>query len=120
LNRREEARGFFGSSIAPTAAEEFFCSGEEGRDGRDPTAAGYDDDDVGGGNEEKSLIEGQRLRSSTRDWVFDESRSMLENRRALFHSAWSGCMPSKEYLGGSLWMGSAIHPLAEPRTWEGT
>ncbi|KAK4129193.1 hypothetical protein N657DRAFT_639765 [Parathielavia appendiculata] len=66
-------------TLAPTLEE--LCSddedvGEDGeRDGWD-TSDSNDDDD-----EEESLRRGRELRSSPHSWVYEESKSRLENRR---------------------------------------
>lgn len=62
----------FNSKLTPTAEE--LCSDDEDDD---------EDDE-----EDESLAQGQQLRNdSRRCWVYDESKSVLENRRPAFY--WS-------------------------------
>ena len=70
---RLEARGHFNLDLAPTAEETF--SG--------------DSEDSSEDEEDYSLVEGRQLRSSDRRWAYDESKTVLENRRpALYLSHW--------------------------------
>lgn len=71
-------QGYFNLGLAPTAEE--LCSYDE-----------YNEDDVnydGDDEEDESCIRSQQLRSDSRKyWVYDESKSVLENRRPAFY--WS-------------------------------
>ena len=76
------AQGFLNLKLAPTLDELCWDDGDDNED----WSLCLDDEDE---NEEDddSLMLGQRLRSCPSDWVLDESKSVLENRRpGLFQS----------------------------------
>jgi hypothetical protein len=67
-------QGYFNLGLAPTTEE--LC----------PTDEDNEDDE-----EDESFIRGQQLRNdSRRYWVYDESKSVLENRRPAFYSSLFG------------------------------
>jgi hypothetical protein len=69
-------QGYFNFGLAPTAEE--LCTGDEDNEYNE------DDDD----EEDESFIRGQQLRNDSRRYgVYDESKSVLENRRPAFY--WS-------------------------------
>jgi hypothetical protein len=70
-------QGCFNLGLAPTAEE--LCSDDEDNEYNED-----DSEDNGQDEEDESLIRGQQLRN---DFRYDESKSVLENRRPAFY--WS-------------------------------
>jgi hypothetical protein len=76
--KESKAHGFFNLKLAPTREE--LCSHDEGDDEGWVIDFSHEDEE----EEDESLILGRELRSHPVDWVYDESKSTLENRRPSF------------------------------------
>jgi hypothetical protein len=70
--------GYFNLTVAPTLEEDSDSDDEDSRSSPTLYLGNEDEDDEG-------LIQGRELRTSPRDWVYDESRSALESRRPVFY-----------------------------------
>ena len=73
------AQGFLNLKLAPTLDE--LCW-DDGDDNEDWSLCLGDEDEYE--EDDDALVLGQRLRSRPCDWVYDESKSVLENRRPGF------------------------------------
>ena len=78
------AQGYFNLNVAPTR-EESDSDEEDNSSSSSPPLYLNDGDE-----DDESLIQGRKLRSSPRNWVYDESKSALESRRPVFYRSLFG------------------------------
>lgn len=76
-------QGYFNMKFAPTTEE--LCSDDDDDNDGWSIVGNFDEEE-----EDESLVRGQQLRSNHRGWMYDESKSALENRRPDFYSSLFG------------------------------